>query len=62
LAEVGFFDLPANLIRERWADSFVYQLTVVTDEKEHTVLCSEENVPEELRPLLRQLTIMARRG
>ncbi len=60
LVEARFFDLPFNLVGEAGPDSFVYKLTVVTAEKEHTVRCSEENVPEELRRLFRELTIMAR--
>ena len=60
LTEAGFFELPSNLAGETGPDSFVYELTAVTAEKEHAVRFSAGNVPEELRPLFRELTIMAR--
>jgi hypothetical protein len=60
LAAADFFNLPSNLEKESGTDAFLYKLTVVTAEKKHTALCTDENMPEELRPLLRRLTIMAR--
>lgn len=55
-----FFDLPSSLEPQRGADLLVYKLTVVTTEQRHTALCTDADAPEELRPLLRRLTIMAR--
>ena len=55
-----FFELPSNLETERKADRFIYKITVATSEQEHTALCTDEDAPEELRPLLRRLTLMAR--
>lgn len=60
LTEVRFFDLPSNLETASRADGLIYKMTVVTAEQEHTAFCTDENAPEELRPLLRRLTIMAR--
>jgi hypothetical protein len=60
LTAAGFFNLPSSLETESGADLLIYKMTVVTTEKEHTVLCTDEDAPEELRPLLRRLTIMAR--
>ena len=60
LAAAGFFNQPSSLNVESGADAFVYKLTVVTAEQEHTALWSDEDAPEELRPLLRRLTVMAR--
>ena len=60
LKEAEFFNLSSDLPEASKADSFVYKLTVVTAEREHTALCTDETMPEELRPMLRQLTIMAR--
>jgi hypothetical protein len=60
LTAAGFFDLPSRLETESGADRLIYKMTVVTTEQEHTALCTDEDAPEELRPLLRQLTIMAR--
>jgi len=60
LTAAGFFDLPSNLETEIGADRLIYKMTVVTTEQKHTALCTDEDAPEELRPLLRRLTIMAR--
>ena len=60
LTAAGFFDLPSSLDLESGVDRLIYKISVVTIEKEHTVLCTDEDAPEELRPLLRRLTIMAR--
>ena len=57
-----FFDLPANLPPQMaGADRFHYTLTVATAEQRHTVEMGETAVPDELRPLLRRLTVLARR-
>lgn len=61
LAEAEFFNSPSRPQPEAAADSFTYKLTVVTGEQEHTAAWSEENTPEQLRPMLRKLTAMARR-
>ena len=55
-----FFDLPSNLDVQSEADRLIYKLSVVTIDREHTALFTDESAPEELRPLLRQLTLMAR--
>ena len=60
LTAAGFFNLPASLETDIGADRLIYKMTVVTAEQEHTALCTDEDAPEELRPLLRRLTIMAR--
>lgn len=61
LAEAEFFNSPSRLKTEVAADSFIYRLTVVTAEQEHTAEWSEENTPEKLRPMLHQLATMARK-
>ena len=60
LTAIGFFDLSSSLETESGADRLIYKMTVVTTEREHTALFTDEDAPEELRPLLRRLTIMAR--
>ena len=60
LTASGFFDLPSSLETDSGVDRLIYKLTVVTTEKEHTAICTDEDAPEELQPLLRRLTIMAR--
>jgi len=61
LAEAEFFTAPARPQSEPGIDSFIYKLTVVTMEREHTASWREEDTPDELRPMLHQLTTMARR-
>jgi len=56
----GFFELPSSQKVESGVDRLVYKLMVTTTEREHTVFCTDEDAPDELRPLLRRLTIMAR--
>lgn len=60
LTAAGFFNLPSSLETESGTDRLIYKLTVVTTEQEHTALCTDEDAPEEMQPLLRRLTIMAR--
>ena len=60
VASARFFDLPSNLGIEGGADRLLYKMTVVTAEQELTVLCTDEDAPEVLRPLLDRLTALAR--
>ena len=60
LATAGFFELPSRLESESGPDRLIYSLTVVTTEREHTVQFSDEDAPEEIRPLLQQLELKAR--
>lgn len=62
LTAARFFELPSSLDPQSTVevDRLIYKLTVVTTEQQHTALCTDEDAPEELRPLLRRLTIMAR--
>ncbi len=60
--DAGFFALPSDLELENRADYMIYKITVVTSDQAHTALCTDDSAPEELRPLLRQLTLMARQG
>lgn len=56
-----FFELPAAPAESlRGADRFQYKLTVESDEGSHTVELSDEEAPDEIRPLLRRLTVLAR--
>ena len=55
-----FFELPSELRSPSGGDHMIYKLTVITSEQRHTALCTDEDIPDELWPLLRRLTIMAR--
>lgn len=61
LADACFFELPSHLTQESGADRFTYELTVVSEEEEHTVYFSEQNAPDEINLLVRHLTALARR-
>ncbi len=62
LQDTHFFELPAYLANEKGADQMSYRLTVETATQSHTVVTTDEGAPEELQPLLRQLTLLARRS
>lgn len=59
-----FFCLPENanegLENAMGVDRLCYKVTVEVAGVQHTIETSEENAPEELQPLLRELTNMAR--
>ena len=58
---VNFFDLPGELeAPDPGADRFQYRLTINTEGRTHTIEVGEAAAPDELRPLLRKLTVMAR--
>lgn len=61
LADARFFDLPTDPAQVSGADRFTYELTVISEEFEHTVYFSEQDAPLEINSLLQQLTILARR-
>jgi hypothetical protein len=61
LDEANFFDLPSDPSRVNEADRFTYELTVISDNTEHTVYFSEQDAPVEINTLVRQLTLLSRR-
>jgi hypothetical protein len=61
LDKANFFDLPSDPDLSGGADRFIFELTVVSKEMKHTVYFSEQNAPAEIDPLVRQLTLLARR-
>lgn len=57
----GFFGLPAELRSPTpGMDQFHFILTIEAGERSHTVSVGDAAAPDELRPLLRRLTILAR--
>ncbi|MDD2696209.1 MAG: hypothetical protein PHD58_09815 [Anaerolineales bacterium] len=61
LLQARFFELPAHLPAASEArDEFTYQLTVETEQRQHTVEFSDSSTPVELAPLLRLLSARAR--
>jgi hypothetical protein len=61
LQDTNFFELPPVLAQEKGADQLSYRLTVETATQSHTVVTTDMDAPDELQPLLRQLTLLARR-
>jgi hypothetical protein len=56
-----FFDLPERLPSSGTeVDRFFFKLTVEEFERSHTIEVSETGIPEKLRPLIAQVTLLAR--
>jgi hypothetical protein len=60
LNEANFFALPENSPARAAPDGFRYAITVEVELVEHTVRVSDGTAPEELKPLLQELSLRAR--
>jgi len=60
LDEADFFELPADLTKSAVPDAFTYNITVFSDEGQHSVRVSDTTAPDDLRPLLEELSKRAR--
>ena len=60
LDEAHFFTPPENPPTRPNPDGFQYMITVKTDANQHTVHTSDTSAPDELRPLLQELSQRAR--
>jgi hypothetical protein len=60
LDEADFFELPSDLTNPAMPDAFTYNITVSGDDNTHSVRCSDTTVPDDLRPLLDELSRQAR--
>ena len=58
--EADFFALPADLTRPAMPDAFTYNITISSEERQHSVRVSDSGVPDDLRPLLDELSRQAR--
>jgi hypothetical protein len=66
LSEAQFFELPPAAEdmpddAPAGADQMTYTVTVIDDQEAHTVCVTDMATPDTLRPLLRHLTLLARR-
>lgn len=61
LDESNFFSLPENPPTQSTPDGFFYTVTVESKTISHTIKTSDSTAPEELQPLLHELSLMARR-
>ena len=60
LDEADFFELPADLTKPAMPDAFSYNITVFGDQGQHSVRVSDTTAPDDLRPLLEELSKQAR--
>ena len=60
LDKADFFNLRDTPTKPPVPDSFIYTITVTTAKRTHTVRMSEQAVPEQLRPLITDLSARAR--
>jgi Emfourin len=60
LDEANFFELPSDLTKPAMPDAFTYNITVSSEERQHSVRVSDTTVPDDLRPLLDELSKQAR--
>ena len=60
LDEANFFTLLAKPSTDPIPDGFRYTITVESDTNQHTVHTSDTTAPDELRPLLQELSQRAR--
>jgi len=60
LDEADFFELPADLTKPAIPDAFTYNITVFSDNEQHSVRVSDATAPDNLRPLLEELSNQAR--
>jgi hypothetical protein len=61
LASAGFFNLPAKMTSPQGgADRFHYRIQIEEPGRKHSVEFGETAAPDELQPLIQQLTLLAR--
>ncbi len=60
LDQADFFNLPENLIAQSMPDAFTYTITIEEETVIRKVQMSEDTTPEALRPLLEDLSRLAR--
>lgn len=60
LDDADFFELPPDLTKAAMPDAFTYNITVSSEERQHSVRVSDTTAPDDLRPLLEELSKQAR--
>jgi Emfourin len=58
--DADFFELPADLTQPAMPDAFTYNITISSEERQHSVRVSDTTAPDDLRPLLEELSRQAR--
>jgi hypothetical protein len=57
--EAQFFDLPENLIKTFMPDEYQYTVTVDAGITNHTVRTNDSTMPNSLRPLIKELSLLS---
>ena len=60
LDEADFFELPSDLTKSVMPDAFTYNITVSSETRQHSVRVGDATIPDDLRPLLEELSRQAR--
>jgi len=60
--ESGFFHLPEDLVAKASPDEFEYTITVESGATRHNVCATDTSVPDSLRPLIHELSALAKAG
>ncbi len=60
LTDSNFFEIPVTENLTARPDEYEYTLTVIAGNSMHTVHVTDTNMPESLRPLIEELTELAR--
>lgn len=58
--KADFFKLPTDLTQGGMPDAFAYNITVSSEDRQHSVLFSDSTAPNDLLPLLDELNRQAR--
>jgi len=58
--EADFFELPADLTGSAMPDAFTYNITISSERRQHSVRVGDSTAPDDLRPLLEELSRQAR--
>ena len=62
IQESGFFHLPEEMVAKASPDEFEYTITVESGAMRHNVCATDTSVPDSLRPLILELSTLARAG
>jgi hypothetical protein len=58
ISSANFFNIPETQDAQSTPDEFQYTITVEAGQSSHTVHCTNTTMPESLRPLVRELTML----
>ena len=62
IQESDFFHLPQDMVAKASPDEFEYTITVESGAMQHNVCATDTSLPDALRPLIHELSTLARAG